>query len=95
MGQKKEVTILQDGTVNTENCELEKDKGDEVRWKSNYGPWKVRFNGGSPFRDSDFDVPAGGHSNWSGAPTGAKRQYPYDVKTGAGAAVADPNIIIK
>lgn len=88
----KDIRIDANGNVDLPNCPVSKKDLDEVRWASDYGPWHVEFPN-SPFAESDFYVPAGKKSKWSGPALKSLGTYPYRVVSKK--VSADPNIIIR
>jgi hypothetical protein len=91
----KEIRIDASGKVDLSKCPVYKDDGDQVRWVSDFGPWKIEFSE-KAFRKGTFHIrKGGGYSEWSGKAAGRKREEPYSYTVTGMRRKADPDIIIK
>lgn len=86
--QIREVTISTGGQASPSPVRVNKQRGDQVRWRAatGGGPWTITFDkgDGTPFREAVFDVPANGRvvSREPHETAVPGRTYKYRVRNG-------------
>lgn len=76
--------------VDCEPMELDWQLGEEIRWDCGGKPFKITFEGGSPFAESQFDEK---HPDSGPVTQQFRRQYKYSIEVNG--KVTDPTVIIE